>query len=153
MIARSTTIRHKEGSRMKINAVALFDHSVETGGFTWDARVGEHVTRGIAVAVPGYQMKVPGPAATSAMIAAYADSLGTIMFLRTDYKLGGWWHMGNLVLDMTQVFPPDSLAWAIEEGRNRGQHSVYDLESGIEYLCSTGLPVGEFEKTDVGSPV
>lgn len=118
--------------------VDLIDTVEEQGGFTLDPRLGELVTRGIAVAVPGESAIIKADrfredGEAERFIGDYIrkmrdDGLGD------DVMIGAWYDREHdeIVLDRVQVFPDDQREEAIQAGRDRNEQAVYDLTNSNE---------------------
>lgn len=135
--------------------VDLIDTVEEQGGFTLDPRLGELVTRGIAVAVPGESAIIKADrfredGEAERFIGDYIrkmrdDGLGD------DVMIGAWYDREHdeIVLDRVQVFPDDQREEAIQAGRDRNEQAVYDLTNSNE--IPTGGSGGREDIDIIGS--
>ena len=135
--------------------VDLIDTVEEQGGFTLDPRLGELVTEGIAVAVPGESAIIKADrfredGEAERFIGDYIrkmrdDGLGD------DVMIGAWYDREHdeIVLDRVQVFPDDQREEAIQAGRDRNEQAVYDLTNSNE--IPTGGSGGREDIDIIGS--
>lgn len=135
---RLLTVTPGERTEPEPESVDLIDTVEEQGGFTLDPRLGELVTRGIAVAVPGESAIIKADrfredGEAERFIGDYIrkmrdDGLGD------DVMIGAWYDREHdeIVLDRVQVFPDDQREEAIQAGRDRNEQAVYDLTNSNE---------------------
>lgn len=111
------------------------------GGFTATLG-GEPVTTGIVVAISGYEARVPhsqfkDKATAQRFFADYVRAIGNDPDVDADTKIGGWHDpdTSEVVFDRVEVFTRDRdgddyREKAIAAGRERGEHSIFDLDTG-----------------------
>lgn len=110
------------------------------GGFTLEG-TGTPVTSGACVAISGYESKMSMDEFNKGDNASrfFESYIQKMVDDNVDgsVKMGGWHNpdTDELVLDRVQVFTsatngPDYLDQAIQAGRDRGEHSIFNLDTG-----------------------
>ena len=143
------------GERTEPEPVDLIDTVEEQGGFTLDPRLGELVTEGIAVAVPGESAIIKADrfredGEAERFIGDYIRKMRDDG-LDDDVMIGAWYDREHdeIVLDRVQVFPDDQREEAIQAGRDRNEQAVYDLTNSNE--IPTGGSGGREDIDIIGS--
>lgn len=118
-----------------MNLQTFIDALATGSGASYSVTQGQPTT-GIMASIRGFEETIDVSRDNLELIKSHViDYIGKhgIMLGGIDNYLGGWWHEGKLVLDVSTRFDATDMDTAVVFGMNHGQKAIYSIDLEKEY--------------------